>query len=272
MAPGITSSAALCTLTVSSPLLQGDAVLQLVLHLASDRQVKVTKTKKGNDLKLELLSGLVLTQRAAILRALAGPVLHYALDTVLLGGHSGASLNGGSLKSVLALSSLASWMTVAHQLSTGLSDKTTVLDQLESYLETKAFLIPSSQATLGDMELCVALLKEQQGFTPNVLRWLATVHAQMTDLGATLPPLENTPPVPLPAFFYGTEDFQPTVVVKKKAGGGASGNAAAGNKAGGANGNAAAGNKPPQPQADASGLTEEQKKAAADKKAKKAAM
>ena len=228
---GIVTNAALCTLTVPTSLLEGDVVLQLVLHLVSDRQVTVTRsTKKGAALELEHVSGgVVLTQRAAILRALAGPFLHYALDPVLLGGYGAASQNGGSCKAVLAISSLASWMTVAHNCrlratandakTTDQLDEATVhlVEQLETYLETKSFLLPSSQATLADMDLCVALVKAHSvgqvaGFPPNVTRWITTVYAQMADLlgpSSSLPPLTTItpPPVPLARFFYGTEPF-----------------------------------------------------------------
>lgn len=265
MAPSSTfsSSGAICTLTVAAPLLQGDAVLRLVLNLASDKQVKVSQQKKGNELSLQMLDGIPpLTQRAAILRALAGPALHYALDADLLGGYGASSKNGGSATSVMAMSSLNSWMTVAHQVTVGASDKAGVLAQLEKYLDTKAFLIPSAQATLADMDLCAALLKskkdEDAPFTVNVMRWMTTVHAQMTSLGATnLAPLD-APSTSMPAFFYGAEEF--VALGKKPAAGGKP--AAAGGKP------AAAGGKPAAA-GGGGGLTEEQKKAAADKKAKK---
>jgi aminoacyl tRNA synthase complex-interacting multifunctional protein 1 len=267
MAPSTTfsSSGAICTLTVSTPLLQGDAVLQLILNLASDKQVKVSQQKKGNDLKLEMLDASgVLTQRAAILRALAGPALHYALDIDLLGGYGASSKNGGSMTSVMAMSSLQSWMTVAHQVTVGATDKAAIIAQLETYLETKAFLIPSSQSTLADMDLCAALLKakkdEDAAFPSNVMRWMTTVHAQMTSLGATnlasIDPLATS----FPAFFYGTEEF---AALGKKTGAPA---APAGGKPA-----AAAGGKPAAAGGGADGLSEEQKKAATEKRAQKAA-
>eukprot|EP00545_Synedropsis_sp_CCMP1620_P005316 CAMPEP_0119005934 /NCGR_PEP_ID=MMETSP1176-20130426/2014_1 /TAXON_ID=265551 /ORGANISM="Synedropsis recta cf, Strain CCMP1620" /LENGTH=445 /DNA_ID=CAMNT_0006957795 /DNA_START=13 /DNA_END=1350 /DNA_ORIENTATION=- len=261
MAPStnISSSAAICTLTVATPLLQDDAVLQLILNLASDKQVKVSQEKKGNVLQLQMLdaTGVVLTQRAAILRALSGPALQYALDVYLTGGYGASSKNGGSATAVMAMSSLQSWMTVAHQVTVGASDKAAVLAQLETYLETRAFLIPSSQATLADMDLCASLLKakkeEDAPFTANVMRWMTTVHAQMTAFGATtLAPLEASPST-LPAFFYGTEEF---VALGKK---------------GAPTAAPAAGGKPAAAAGDKPGVSEEQKKVAADKRAKKAA-
>lgn len=257
-ATGVTTSAALCTLTVAAPLLQKDVVLQLVLHLASDKQVTTKTVKKGNDLNLTLLSGVVLTQRAAILRALAGPALHFALDEILLASHGAASQNGGSVTSIFAMASLQSYMTVAHQLTTGASDPSTVMAQLETSLEQSSFLIPSAQATLADFEVGIALFggKDAVEATPNVLRWWTTVHAQMTQLGATgLADAPQAVAQPLPAFFYGHEDF---VAAKKPTGGKPQGG-----------GGAAAGK--PQGGGGGGDLTDEQKKAAADKRAQKAA-
>ena len=278
MAPaagGLVSNAALCTLTASSAsVMEGDVVLKLVLHLASDRQVKVQvakqqqKQQQKNSLTLSwglhsspstgtaTSSGtstgnsnsstttMLLTQRAAILRALAGPFLHYALDDTFLGGHGAAaaascSNNNNNQKAILAMASLTSWMTVADQVKhdgngngNGNHDDTvvaSVLKQLETHLETRAFLIPSSQATLADMDLCVALLQKMTPdtmhtmttTTPNVLRWITTVHAQMKILlgGAGddaaqeyLPPLPPTlVTTQMPMFFYGTESFTPVV-------------------------------------------------------------
>ncbi|KAI2494490.1 putative tRNA binding domain [Fragilaria crotonensis] len=185
MAVGSTSSAivtnaALCTLTASASVLERDVVLQLVLHLASDRQVKQrilasnANAKKGtvpknNNKDKDVLtlqqhvetssgggdsSGVLLTQRASILRALAGPFLHYALDFILLGGHGAASQNAGSQKSVVAMSSLASWMTVAHDVdkyvtANNAADEenfqSNLFQHLEQHLETRAFLIPSTR-------------------------------------------------------------------------------------------------------------------------------
>jgi len=253
MTVGVSSSAAIGTLTVSSPLLENDTVLKVVTLLVSDKQLKVVKKKKGSELKLQLSENgsIELTQRASILRSLAGPALHYVLDDLLLGGHGAASKNSGSTRSCLALSSLQSWMTVAERLNSGTTCIETVLSQLDSYLKTKSFLIPSSRATLADMEMCSALLNgdNSRQFPSNVYRWLKTVHAQMLILGATkLPPLENDSNY-IPAFFYGTEDFIPA----PKSPGLGKGDVTAAKTD------------------DKSGLTEEQKKAAAEKRAKKQA-
>mmetsp|Transcript_13917 Transcript_13917/g.20545 ORF Transcript_13917/g.20545 Transcript_13917/m.20545 type:complete len:433 (+) Transcript_13917:143-1441(+) len=250
MTVGILSCAAIGTLTVSNSVLENDAVLKLITVIASDKQLKVVRIKKGSDLKLQLSeNGIVeMTQRGAILRSLAGPSLHYVLDDVLLGGHGAASKNAGSLRSCLAMSSIQSWMTLAHKLNIRTADMNAVLSHLDSYLETKSFLVPSSRSTLADMEMCVALLKGNQElhFPGNVERWMRTVHSQMIDLGATnLPPLE-VQQRSYPVFFYGTEDFVP-----------------------GAKSSSAG--KVEAKQKDPSGLTAEQKAAAAEKRAKKKA-
>lgn len=311
----IVTNAALCTLTASASVLERDVVLQLVLHLASDRQVKqrilasTANVKKGtvpknnNNKDKDVLTlqqhvetsggdsgGVVLTQRASILRALAGPFLHYALDFILLGGHGAASQNAGSQKSVVAMSSLASWMTVANDVdkysATANNDdhenfQTNLFQHLEQHLETRAFLIPSSQATLADMDLCVALLRlvnnnPTNGWdfttTPNIVRWITTVHAQMTNLGAKqLPPLVTvkTTTIPMPIFFYGTEQesFPSTTPPATTASSAAKGQkqqqqpSATTVAAPAATAAAATGG----------GLTEEEKKAAADKRAAKKA-
>jgi aminoacyl tRNA synthase complex-interacting multifunctional protein 1 len=168
----------------------------------------------------------------------------------------------------MAMSSLQSWMTVAHQVTVGATDKAAIIAQLETYLETRAFLIPSSQSTLADMDLCATLWKakkdEDAAFPPNVMRWMTTVHAQMTSLGApNLDPLD-APATSLPAFFYGTEEF--AALGKKTVA------PAAGGKPPAAAAAAAAGGKPPAAApGGAGGLSDEQKKAAADKRAQKAA-
>ncbi|KAI2504128.1 putative tRNA binding domain [Fragilaria crotonensis] len=324
MAVGSTSSAivtnaALCTLTASASVLERDVVLQLVLHLASDRQVKQrilasnANAKKGtvpknNNKDKDVLTlqqhvetssgggdsgGVVLTQRASILRALAGPFLHYALDFILLGGHGAASQNAGSQKSVVAMSSLASWMTVAHDVAKYVTAnnaaddenfQTNLFQHLEQHLETRAFLIPSSQATLADMDLCIALLRLVNNnttnawdftTTPNIVRWITTVHAQMTNLGAKqLPPLvaavtKTTTSIPMPIFFYGTEQesFPSTTAPATTTSSGTKGQ-----KQPSATTVAAPAPAPASvAAATGGGLTEEEKKAAADKRAAKKA-
>eukprot|EP00546_Thalassionema_frauenfeldii_P011279 CAMPEP_0178915944 /NCGR_PEP_ID=MMETSP0786-20121207/12334_1 /TAXON_ID=186022 /ORGANISM="Thalassionema frauenfeldii, Strain CCMP 1798" /LENGTH=433 /DNA_ID=CAMNT_0020589163 /DNA_START=33 /DNA_END=1334 /DNA_ORIENTATION=- len=251
MTGGVPSSAAIGTLTVSNSVLENDTVLKLITVVASDKQLKVVRVKKGSDLKLECSeNGMVeITQRGAILRSLAGPSLHYVLDDMLLGGHGAASNNAGCLRSCLAMSSIQSWMSVAHNLINGTADLSAVMSQLDSYLETKSFLIPSSRCTLADMEMCVALLKcnKEQNFPGNVARWLKTVHTQMLNLGASNLPSLEIQQAAAPLLLYGTEDFETYSTAAKNS------------------------VKAEGKQKDSSGLTAEQKAAAAAKRAKKKA-
>ena len=265
----VVSSAALATLTVSSPLLDKDVLLKLVSQLASASQLKVAVKKKGNELQLDLLEYASLTQRNAIVRALAGPALHHALDMngiYLLGGYSAAARAGGSPMAGMALSSLNSWMTVASQVKSGETSPDDLLAQLEPYLLEKAFLIPSAQATLADFDVMLALLPKIDQAGPNVSRWLQTTHGQMQDLASkcdsvTVPDLTiSEPPIPMPMFYYGAEEFvaarkdAAAPAAAKKAVGAVKGTPATG-AAGGAGG----------------GLSDEAKKAAAEKRAKKKA-
>ena len=276
----VVSSAALATLTVASPILDKDVLLKVVSQLASPKQLKVSIKKKGNDLSLALLEFATLTQRNAILRSLAGPALHHAMDgkdLYLLGGYSAAARSGGSPTASMALSSLGSWMTVAGQVRDGSTAVPDLLPQLESYLKDKSFLIPSGQATLVDYDVLLSVLEKTASGDdddgsivasyPAVTRWMRTTYAQLSDLAAKCTNAVELPAlgledlvVPAPVFFYGSEDFTP-VKVASTAGGKASGGAGSGGGAA-----AAAG-----PAGGAGELSEEQKKAAAEKRAKKKA-
>jgi aminoacyl tRNA synthase complex-interacting multifunctional protein 1 len=254
----VVSSAALGTLTVSQALLDKDLVLRLVVKIASPLQIKLVTSAKGADLSLELLNGSILKERNAVLRSLCGPALHHAVDlsTFILGGHSTSRT---SAVSAMALSSLSSWMSVASNIRLSVTTKESVVEQLEPYLQERAFLIPSATATLGDMDVCSALMG-MEAVTPNVQRWMEATHARMVELmgDTAIPPLSfASAPVPMPAFFYGTEGFMALGANAK------SKPAAA----------AAAANTKPSPPSDSGApvLTDEQKKAAADKRAKKAA-
>ena len=262
MTVAVVSSAALGTVTVSQSLLDKDVLLKLVLHLASSLQIK-TVIKGKNDLSLELLNGSVLKERNAILRSLCGPGLHHAVDlaTFILGGHS---TSRSSPVSAMALSSLSSWMSVASNVRSERTTQEAVIEQLEPYLREQAFLIPSATATLADMDLCLALIGAPV-ITPNVQRWMEATHARMlefTPTSITIPDLGILPiPVPMPAFFYGTEGFMTatipcttTITTTSTL--------------------STPDSTPPSHsdiQGTPAGLTEEQKKAATEKRAKKAA-
>lgn len=259
----VVSSSALATLTVASPLLKKDILVHLIANLASPLQLKIVEKKKGHDLELKLHSGQVLTERNAILRSLCGPSLHYALDispTLLMGGHSITCK--ASPVSAMALAGISSWQSVADSLKHKPETASTLMEQLNDYLSTRAFLIPSTQCTLADMDLALSVnhaMKKDADMTtlPHLSRWMQQVHAALEEYAAphdiTIPPLPmETSPVPMPVFFYGVEDFVPPAAPggKNKKASGAK-DASNDNKSGG-------------------GLTEEQKKAAAEKRAKKA--
>jgi len=267
-----TSSAAVATLTVSSSILEKDILLKIVSNLASPYQLTILTKKKGTDCQLEVTtSKTVLEERNALLRALAGPVLHYALSNVLLGGTADK----------VVLSSISSWMTTAHSIRTKSMSVESALKQLESQLDQSAFLVPSSCATLADYDVLLALLaggSDDVTIPPSVARWIRTVHAQMTDLAATptksvldsVPVLSTIlseePPYPVPMFFYGTETDAPipssapaastkTTTTTKAEDSKTPQAAPKGGVGGGAGG----------------GLSEEEKKAVAEKRAKKQA-
>jgi len=217
--------------------------------------------KKKAPLSLTLLSEEVLTERNAILRAICGMVLHNALDGApyyLLGGHSAPSAASQSPVAALALAGISSWMSVASKVRQDPSSESDLLEQLNKYLQTRAFLVPSASPTLADYDLTLALMASKdlslESHHIHVRRWMEQCHASMTAMAAgtkvSIPPLEEeTAPTPMPVFFYGTEE---NVVLPK--------NPTA----------AAAGNKnDSKPAAAGGGLSEDEKKAAAEKRAQK---
>ena len=216
------SSAALGTLTISSQAINADPLMKLIVKLASPLQLTVNSPKKAV-LSLELLSGTKLTQRNAIIRCLCGMGLHNYLDSAphyLLGGHSAAS--NASPAHSMAIASLSSWMSVADHAKTEASIKP-LLEQINTHLETRAFLTPSSNMTVADIDVALVILKkgsvDEISAYPNVLRWVTTVSSSLKEHEIILPgnlpsPASQGPPV----FFYGTENVpmpkKPQVVTK----------------------------------------------------------
>lgn len=255
----LVSSSALATLTVASPLLKKDTLLHVIVSLASPLQLKVVETKKGHDLLLSLHSGETLLERNAILRSLCGPALQYALDTsplLLQGGHSITSK--ASPVSAMALAGISSWQSVADSINKHHTPETvsTLMGQLNDYLATRAFLIPSAQCTLADMDLALAIHRamtnkhDDLSIYPNLNRWMHQVHAVLVDYATPhgiiiVPefPVQETA-ISAPIFFYGTEEYVPPAKQQKQ-----------------------------QQQSDNtySTVSEEQKQAAVEKRAKKAA-
>jgi methionine--tRNA ligase beta chain len=222
----VTANSAIATLTVSTAELNADPLLQLVTKVASPLQLTV-KTSKKASLGLELKDGMKLTQRNSILRCLCGMGLHNALDGspyYLLGGH--ASPASASPYSATALASLTAWMSLADQVKKG-GDTEGLLDQIDSHLATRAFLIDSPSLTIADVDLAVALVRSKTAAHlveaipsyANVHRWIVGIQEKMQSefgiallLKSTIPEIMNSsgPPV----FFYGNET---NVVIPKAA-------------------------------------------------------
>lgn len=208
----VTSSAALATLTVSVQDINADPLLQLIVKLASPLQLTVNKSKKAI-LALELISGSKLSQRNAIIRCLCGMGLHNALDgspNYLLGGHS-AALHSSPAHS-MAMASISSWMSVADHAKTETS-LAPLLHQINDHLETRAYLTPSSNMTVADIDVASLVLKKSSTEIPsypNLHRWILAVTASLGEHDIKLPgdvtaiPNGHGPPM----FFYGTEEIQ----------------------------------------------------------------
>mmetsp|Transcript_4180 Transcript_4180/g.7801 ORF Transcript_4180/g.7801 Transcript_4180/m.7801 type:complete len:315 (+) Transcript_4180:59-1003(+) len=288
----VSSRSALATLTVSTALLQKDPLLALVTTYSPPFQTKVVLSKKKDELSL-VVGPDNLSHRNTILRSLCGMGLHNALDTVgssptlFLGGHSSSSYSGASPVSALAIAGISSWMSVADSLRSekDINKVSTLLDQLNGYLSIRSFLVPSAEPTLADFDLYLTIvdvagqdLEAIVGTSVNTRRWLEQCGASLQSLAAAaaknveiskLPKLRIPKglipkPRPLPVFFYGDEDAS---VVQAAAAAIASATSA---MSGEKKDNKAALQK--EGVADSSagvGLTEEQKKAAADKRAKK---
>jgi aminoacyl tRNA synthase complex-interacting multifunctional protein 1 len=207
----VTSSAALGTLTVSTADLASDPLLKWIVQIASSKQLIVKEAKKAT-LGLELISGIVLSQRNAIVRCLCGMGLHNALDGApyyLLGGHSMSV--GSSAQHSMAMASITSWMSAAEHAKQTAGAADSLLPQLESHLTTRAFLVPSFQCTIADVDVALVLLspecKDQIASYPNVHRWVLSVTVTLTEQGIQVPSLDfiqDSHAAPL--FFYGTED------------------------------------------------------------------
>ena len=213
----VTANSALASLTVATAELNGDPLLQIVIKAASSLQLTV-KTSKKAALSLELNNGMKLTQRNSIIRCLCGMGLHNALDGspyYLLGGH--AAPVSASAYHAASLASLTAWMSLADQVKKG-GDTDGLLEQVESHLETRAFLIDSPSLTIADVDLAVALVRSKQTVNlveaipsyPNVHRWIAGIQETMnSQFGISLSLKSPIPEVQFshgpPVFFYGNE-------------------------------------------------------------------
>jgi aminoacyl tRNA synthase complex-interacting multifunctional protein 1 len=252
MVSGLSSSAALCHVTVSKSLLDKDCILDLLLNkLVSKHQIDVTiltttkstgatatatatTTKKGGKTVdvMELYhppSTQRLYQRDSIIRALAGPLLHYSLDFVLLGGHGAVAFSptttkttstnntiSKSMTSVMAMAQLTIWMNRANQIRSLQQDPEVMTDRIMNCLDTtlqqQAFLLESSScATLADMDMAAAIGKQAsfdifQSSSIAIQRWYTTVYYQLQDLGANLQnwqvPPSSIVATTTPQFYY----------------------------------------------------------------------
>jgi aminoacyl tRNA synthase complex-interacting multifunctional protein 1 len=260
----VTPSSAVCTLTVASGILEKDVLLAWVVNLASDKQLKVTTKKKGNDLSLTILDGssVTLTQRNAILRAISGFALHNALDNApyyLLGGQNEASRRAADPAAALTTAAVVSWMSLADSSLRSVKGdiNLSMLDSLNEHLASHSFLVPSAAATLSDLDLALALNEKGVSVEPylHVVRWMRQCHAVLSkyaDTKQVIPDIPSTLPeekISMSVFFYGNEDFTPPAP----------------------RGAATAGSNEKKTDDGRPGPTEEQKKAAAEEKAKKAA-
>jgi methionine--tRNA ligase beta chain len=196
--------------------------------------------------------------------------LHNALDGspyYFLGGHANPA--SASPYRATSLASLTAWMSLADQVKKG-GDTEGLLDQIDSHLETRAFLIDSPSLTIADVDLAVALVRSKSaahliGAIPsysNVHRWISGIQKTMeSEFGIALslkipiPEIANNqgPPV----FFYGNE----TNVVIPKA-------PVAGAAAKGAAGKAAAGKGQPQKQQNTPNKPKKEPKAGKQPKGK----
>lgn len=197
----VQSASALLTLQVGPSDWDKDIVLQIVCHLASPLQLKVTKKGKGLSLEVQ---GHTLSSRNAILRAICGAGLHFALDQApfyLLGGHSSASKMQQS-RSAVAMGALHYWMSLAASKS---------VDEafLENHLKEHAFLIGTP--SIADWDVAMIFLSTQHHPDgPHTQRWLETVTAQMAQRAQQTQvkwSFEVKMAQKIPVFFDGTEDI-----------------------------------------------------------------
>jgi len=213
----VNANSAIATLTVAVGELNSDPLLQVVTKVASPLQLTVKSPKKGS-LSLELHGGLKLTQRNSIIRCLCGMGMHNALDGspyYLLGGH--ASPASASPYRATSLASLTAWMSLADQVKKG-GDTEGLLDQINSHLATRAFLIDSPSFTIADIDLAVALVRSKASAPlvaaipsySNVHRWISGIQESLkAEFGIVLSPKAAIPEIANsqgpPVFFYGNE-------------------------------------------------------------------
>lgn len=221
---------------------------------------------------------------------------------LFLGGHAATSFAGASPQSALAMAGISSWMSVAssirdnHDGGGSMESVSKLLHQLNGYLSTKSFLVNSPEPTLADLDLYLAIVsKVSSGEKLDTMVGKENVHTRrwLEQCGATLEELHlvalkklqyskskitTLPTLPeglspkaraLPVFCYGDDDE-----VVASAAASTPANTASSSTANKENGSSVASKpvgEPKQGGGPGVELTEEQKKAAAEKRAKKAA-
>jgi len=153
--------------------------------------------------------------------------LHNALDGApyyFLGGH--ASPVAASPHHAMALASLSSWMSVAEQAGNKSKKNSAevmeeLMEQVNTHLETRTFLVDSPSMTIADIDLAVVMTKAPAALDnvasyPHVHRWLITIQDCMQhEYGIELSAKKPVPPISSATknaaaqgpqlFFYGNE-------------------------------------------------------------------
>ncbi|KAL7528687.1 hypothetical protein ACHAWF_002666 [Thalassiosira exigua] len=294
MVADVSSRSALADLIVPAATLAKDPLLALVAAISPPYQTNVTVSKKKNDSLSLAIGPDTLTHRNAILRSLCGVGMHNALDSLgsspllFLGAHSAPSFAGASPVSAMAMAGISSWMSVASSIREGGDeDAVELIGQLNSYLSTRTFLVPSAAPTLADLDVYLAIvskvsgdqLESLAGSSINTGRWLEQCAATLEELSNAAAknvehskiPLTAIPkgpipkPRPLPVFFYGDEDSSVVAAAASAVASATASTSAA------TSGKAQSASTKPSGSDKGGGITDDQKKAAAEKRAKKAA-
>eukprot|EP00979_Chaetoceros_neogracilis_P013884 scaffold4141_cov199-Chaetoceros_neogracile.AAC.2 len=281
-----TSYAAIADLTIPTPVLQSDNLLSFILALLPSLQVKLSTPKKGTSMTLSTNDGTtVITSRNATLRTLSSLSLLNRLDNypfLLLGGYAEGETS--SSEAAMVLASISSYMSIASMIRSNDEKEAHILTSLDEILATNSFLVGNTtRPTLADYDVFYALA-ERYGDNDlafksdvfakgmiNLRRWVLAVQASVEELvhhqasnivqNVKIPFVDFGIVDPVPVFFYGDDDDGAAATSADSS---YSAPVPAGDKVEAA---APAGK-------DAGGkkeLTEEEKKATADKRAKKAA-
>jgi len=210
------------SLKVSQLTLESDSLLSLILSLTPRFQISIDieTGKKSKDGILLSVQNKNVSSRNAVLRSLCGMTFHNALDRIylLLGGCATAAYQGIE-ESVFVLGAITSWMSVSSTIqSSNQDDIANLLEYLDTLLIEQSFLVDSPAVTLADLDMFFVLSKTVDiSGKRNVSRWFRTVHASAVSLlkeGASNRPdiskFSALDPLPVenydaPILFYGGE-------------------------------------------------------------------